>query len=116
MGCLYLSLPFYADAGISHLPNTEGRTTLDSFLSLLFLFHLGTICHFNTLNTSRFEEKTDFAGLETIIKRKENLAKRSMEEVGIQGGRKGGNQQAAGVSASLKEISRLKAFLSSWKI
>jgi len=39
-----------------------------------------------------------------------------MEEVGIQGGRKGGNQQAAGVSASLKEISRLKAFLSSWKI
>ena len=37
-------------------------------------------------------EKTDFAGLETIIKRKENLAKRSMEAVGIQGGRKRGNQ------------------------
>ena len=90
MGCLYLSLPFCTDARISHLPNAGGRTTVDSFLSLLFLFHLGRSCHFNTLNTSRFEEKADFAGLKTIVKRKENLAKRSMEEVGIQGGRKGG--------------------------
>lgn len=93
MGCLCSSLLFCADTRISHLLNAVQRTTLNAFLSLPFLFRLGSICHFNTSNTNRFEEDADFTGQETIIKKKENLSKRGVEELG--GRQKRGKQASS---------------------
>lgn len=70
MCCLHSSLPFCADTEIIHPPHSTGKTPLNGFLLLPFLFPLGSIYHFNILKGSRFEEAVDCTAPKAIIKRK----------------------------------------------
>lgn len=99
MCCLYLSSPFCAGTRIAHLPYPMRSITLNGFLPLPLLSHLGSICHFNIQKTNRFEEAADCSVQGTIIESKQTFSKGGKLGWGRQ---ERWNKQAVDASASLK--------------